>query len=138
MTRYIKSSDDSKYYASGKYYFDDVNSIEELDNVIVDEIHRILKDWDTDGNPYWYPNPWDMLNNLPSYLREVSEKLEKLEVAYYDRYDDLEYYAWVYVETPIDQVIEYTISKDYVEVVGRAGGDTLTYRRYNDGRVVER
>ena len=40
--------------------------------------------------------------------------------------------------TPIEYVLETYEARDFVEVVGRAGGDTLTYRVYDDGRVYER
>ena len=41
-------------------------------------------------------------------------------------------------ETPIDTVMDVFCSSEFVEVVGRAGGDVLTYRFYNNGTVTER
>lgn len=41
-------------------------------------------------------------------------------------------------ETPIDTVMDVFCASDFVEVVGRAGGDVLTYRFYNNGTVTER
>ena len=44
----------------------------------------------------------------------------------------------VYDKTPIDKIIDYYETKDFIEVTGKAGGDTLTYRIYNDGTVTVR
>ena len=44
----------------------------------------------------------------------------------------------VYSETPIDEIYMIEEHLDFIEVVGYAGIDTLTYRFYNDGRVVEK
>lgn len=41
-------------------------------------------------------------------------------------------------KTPIDTIIDYYETKEFTEVTGRAGGDVLTYRIYNDGTVTER
>ena len=38
----------------------------------------------------------------------------------------------------LDYILETIPAPDFVEVVGRAGGDTVTYRVYNDGSVYER
>lgn len=40
--------------------------------------------------------------------------------------------------TPIEIIISSTQTKDYVQFVGEVGGDVLTYRVYNDGRVYEK
>ncbi len=40
--------------------------------------------------------------------------------------------------TPLDRVIEKQNFGNYTEVVGSAGGDTLTYRIYSNGQVVEK
>ena len=44
----------------------------------------------------------------------------------------------VYDKTPIDTIIDYYKTGQFIEVTGRAGGDVLTYRIYNDGTVTER
>lgn len=46
--------------------------------------------------------------------------------------------AYARHHTPIDEIYSYSFARDYVEVVGDAGGDTVTYRFYNDGRIIER
>jgi hypothetical protein len=46
--------------------------------------------------------------------------------------------AYARHNTPLDEIYSYSFARDYVEVVGDAGGDTLTYRFYNDGRITER
>lgn len=38
----------------------------------------------------------------------------------------------------LDYIIECYPALDFVEIVGRVGGDTVTYRIYDDGRVYER
>ena len=38
----------------------------------------------------------------------------------------------------LDYILEIIPAPDFVEVVGRVGGDTVTYRVYNDGSVHER
>jgi hypothetical protein len=38
----------------------------------------------------------------------------------------------------LDYVIDCREASDFVEVTGRMGGDTITYRIYNDGRMYER
>lgn len=35
----------------------------------------------------------------------------------------------------LDYILEAVPTPDFVEVVGRVGGDTITYRVYNDGSV---
>lgn len=44
----------------------------------------------------------------------------------------------VYDRTPIMNIIDYYKTADFVEVTGKAGGDVLTYRIYNNGQVIER
>ena len=41
----------------------------------------------------------------------------------------------LYRDTPIEYVYRITQTKDFIEFVGDAGGDTLTYRVYNNGKV---
>ena len=38
----------------------------------------------------------------------------------------------------LDYIIDHRTAPDFVEVTGRMGGDTITYRIYNDGSVYER
>ena len=38
----------------------------------------------------------------------------------------------------LDYILETTPTPDFVEVVGRVGGDTVTYRVYDDGSMYER
>lgn len=38
----------------------------------------------------------------------------------------------------LDYVIDYHETPDFVEVVGNRGGDTVTYRVYDNGTVTER
>lgn len=38
----------------------------------------------------------------------------------------------------LEYVIDYRTAPEFVEVTGRVGGDTITYRIYNDGSVYER
>ena len=38
----------------------------------------------------------------------------------------------------LDYILETIPTPDFVEVVGRVGGDTVTYRVYDDGSVYER
>lgn len=38
----------------------------------------------------------------------------------------------------LDYILETIPAPDFVEVVRRVGGDTVTYRVYNDGSVYER
>lgn len=40
--------------------------------------------------------------------------------------------------TPIDSIIGIYRCGNFVEVVGKAGSDTLTYRIYDNGSIVER
>lgn len=40
--------------------------------------------------------------------------------------------------TPVDRIIETYEDRDYIEFVCKAGGDTLTYRVYRGGTIVER
>lgn len=41
-------------------------------------------------------------------------------------------------EGGLDYVIDVTDTPDFVEVVGKKGGDTVTYRVMNDGQFYER
>ena len=41
----------------------------------------------------------------------------------------------LYRDTPIEYIYRVTHTRDFVEFVGDAGGDTLTYRVYNNGKV---
>ena len=38
----------------------------------------------------------------------------------------------------LDYILETTPTLDFVEIVGRVGGDMVTYRVYNDGSVYEK
>ena len=38
----------------------------------------------------------------------------------------------------LDYILEAIPTPDFVEIVGRMGGDTVTYRIYDDGSVYER
>ena len=38
----------------------------------------------------------------------------------------------------LDYIIDHRTAPDFVEVTGRIGGDTITYRIYNNGSVYER
>lgn len=38
----------------------------------------------------------------------------------------------------LDYILETFPAQDFVEIVGRIGGDTVTYRVYNDGSMYER
>lgn len=38
----------------------------------------------------------------------------------------------------LDYILDYYSAPDFVEIVGRVGGDTVTYRVYNDGYMYER
>ena len=38
----------------------------------------------------------------------------------------------------LDYILETVPTLDFVEIVGRIGGDTVTYRVYNDGSVYEK
>lgn len=38
----------------------------------------------------------------------------------------------------LDYILETYPTPDFVEIVGRVGGDTVTYRVYNNGSVYER
>lgn len=44
----------------------------------------------------------------------------------------------VYQNTPIDTILTTYDLPNGIEVVGRAGMDTLTYRFYDNGQVVEK
>ena len=38
----------------------------------------------------------------------------------------------------LDYIIDYRTTPDFLEATGRMGGDTITYRIYNDGSIYER
>ena len=38
----------------------------------------------------------------------------------------------------LDYILETVPAMDFVEIVGRVGGDTVTYRIYDDGSMYER
>lgn len=38
----------------------------------------------------------------------------------------------------LDHILETIPTTDFVEIVGRVGGDVVTYRVYNDGSVYEK
>ena len=38
----------------------------------------------------------------------------------------------------LDYILETIPTPDFIEVIGRVGGDTVTYRVYDDGSVYER
>lgn len=38
----------------------------------------------------------------------------------------------------LDYVMDYHEAPDFVEVIGRIGGDVITYRVYDDGTMYER
>lgn len=38
----------------------------------------------------------------------------------------------------LDYILETVPAPDFVEIVGRVGGDTVTYRVYDDGSMYER
>ena len=44
----------------------------------------------------------------------------------------------IQTRTPIDTILDIYTDSEFSEVVGRAGGDVLTYRIYPDGRICER
>ena len=44
----------------------------------------------------------------------------------------------IYAQTPIDTIVSTCEGPNFVDVVGYAGGDTLTYRIYDSGTVVEK
>jgi hypothetical protein len=44
----------------------------------------------------------------------------------------------IFTNTPIDKVISTSEGPGFIEVIGCAGGDTMTYRIYENGQVTER
>ena len=38
----------------------------------------------------------------------------------------------------LDYIMDYEVTTDFVEIVGKMGGDVITYRIYDDGTVYER
>ena len=45
---------------------------------------------------------------------------------------------YIYSHTPIDYITEIFECPDCYEIYGMAGGDSLHYRLYKDGRLYER
>lgn len=41
-------------------------------------------------------------------------------------------------ENGMDRVLDIYKDRDYCEVIGKMGGDTVTYRIYNNGMICER
>lgn len=52
----------------------------------------------------------------------------------------LRFFVYQYVEYLkfLDYILEIIPEPDFVEVVGRMGGDTITYRVYDNGDMYER
>lgn len=44
----------------------------------------------------------------------------------------------VLTQTCVEFIEDYHCTPDFVEVIGNAGGDVLTFRVYNDGSIYER
>ena len=44
----------------------------------------------------------------------------------------------IFTSTPIDKVISTYEGNGFIDVVGCAGGDTMTYRIYENGQVTEK
>lgn len=42
------------------------------------------------------------------------------------------------MENGMDRVLDIYKDRDYCEVTGKMGGDTVTYRIYNNGMICER
>ena len=42
------------------------------------------------------------------------------------------------VRERLDYILETVSASDFVEIVGRVGGDVVTYRVYDDGSVYEK
>ncbi len=42
------------------------------------------------------------------------------------------------VRERLDYILETVSALDFVEIIGRVGGDTVTYRVYNDGFICEK
>ena len=38
----------------------------------------------------------------------------------------------------LDYIIDYEVTTDFVEIIGKKGGDVITYRIYDDGAIYER
>lgn len=38
----------------------------------------------------------------------------------------------------LEYIIDYEVTTDFVEIIGKMGGDVITYRIYDDGTVYER
>lgn len=48
--------------------------------------------------------------------------------------DDRERYGYFIQEDCVDYILETHYTPDFLEVVGKAGGDTCTYRVYGDSK----
>lgn len=44
----------------------------------------------------------------------------------------------IYSNTPIDRIISTAEGPGFIDVIGCAGGDTLSYRIYENGQVTEK
>ena len=44
----------------------------------------------------------------------------------------------IYENTPLDSIVEIIPTPDFIEITGKAGGDYLTYRVYNNGTLSQR
>ena len=44
----------------------------------------------------------------------------------------------IYSNTPLDSITDMYQTKEFTEVTGKAGGDTLTFRVYENGTITER
>lgn len=44
----------------------------------------------------------------------------------------------IFTNTPIDKIISTNDGPGFIDVIGCAGGDILTYRIYENGQVIER
>ena len=129
MAKYIKASETTKFD------FSYINSEDELDKAYGDILERYATELESVRDYYSF---WGATEELPYRLRKIADILENLGTAYFKRSDELGEYGWVYRETPIDYVLEVYTDKDFVEVTGRAGADTLTFRKYDSGKIVER
>lgn len=43
----------------------------------------------------------------------------------------------LYEKTPMGDIYTTTYREDYIEFLGDVNGDTITYRIYQDGKVIE-
>jgi hypothetical protein len=69
-------------------------------------------------------NSWNFtLFKEESVMKKINERVSKAQDAVLDR---------------VEYVIDVRETPDFVEVVGDIGGDVVTYRVYDDGRVYAR